>query len=191
MANFPKPYCSWPFLPKLLLIFIFILASQMFPLALLLIPIYTYFLRLHLINTYWAVIITHAVMSLPFGIWLAKGFFDTIPREIEEVAAIDGCGRINILLKIVMPLMRPGIVTVVIFTFLYSWREFLYALTLTTDVQARPLGPGIFTYYIGVMTLRWANLMAAAIFAALPVILLYIFLQKYVVSGLTRGAVKG
>ena len=172
-------------------VMVFILMSQMFPMALLLIPIYIYFVRLRLLDTHAAVILAHAAIALPFSAWLLKGYIDTVPREIEEAAAIDGSSRLGILVRIVSPMIAPGLVTAGVVTFLMSWREFLYALALTTTPRARPIGPGIHVYYFGIMSMRWENIMAAAVVVTLPVILLYMLLQRYVVSGLTGGAVRG
>ncbi len=178
-------------LPAKRLILIMILMSQMFPLALLLIPLYVYFVKVRLLDTYWAVIIAHSAIALPYCVWLLKGFIDTIPVEIEEAAAIDGCSRIGILMRIVVRMIAPGLVTAGVVSFLMSWREFLYALVLTSSESVRPIGPGIRVYYFGIMSMRWANLMAAAVIVTIPVILVYMFLQRYVVSGMTGGAVKG
>jgi multiple sugar transport system permease protein len=178
-------------LPAKRLILIMILMSQMFPLALLLIPLYVYFVKVRLLDTYWAVIIAHSAISLPYCVWLLKGFIDTIPVEVEEAAAIDGCSRMGILMRIVVRMIAPGLITAGVVSFLMSWREFLYALTLTSSESVRPIGPGIRTYYFGIMSMRWANMMAAAVIITIPVILIYMFLQRYVVSGLTGGAVKG
>ena len=172
-------------------VMVFILMSQMFPMALLLIPIYIYFVRARLLDTHLAVILAHAAIALPYSVWLLKGFIDTVPVEIEEAAAIDGTSRLGILARIVSPIIAPGLVTAGVVTFLMSWREFLYALALTTTPRARPLGPGIHVYYFGIMSMRWENIMAAAVIVTLPVIVLYMLLQRYVVGGLTGGAVRG
>ncbi|HUV09105.1 MAG TPA: carbohydrate ABC transporter permease, partial [Spirochaetia bacterium] len=173
------------------IIMIFILLSQLFPLAVLLIPLYIHFSQIGLLDTYWAVITAHTAITLPYSVWLLKGFIDTIPMEIEEAAAIDGCSRIGILLRIIINMIAPGMITVAVTSFLMSFREFLYALTLTSTPASRPISPGLQVYFMAVMSLRWANLMAATVLAIIPVIIIYVFLQKYVVSGLTGGAVKG
>mgnify|MGYP003898237219 CR=1 FL=1 len=170
---------------------ILILVSQMFPLAVLSIPLYTYFFKLHLLDTYGSVILTHSAIALPLCIWLLKGFFDTIPIELEEVAKIDGCGRWMIFTRIVLPLVIPGMITAAVFAFLTSWREFLFALIFTTTEASRPLSPGIAVYYLGFTSIRWPDVMATSILACIPLFIIYIFLQKYVISGLTAGAVKG
>lgn len=169
----------------------FIMLSQLFPLAVLLIPLYMRFSSAGLIDTYYSVILAHTAITLPYSIWLLKGFIDTIPIELEEAAAIDGCSRFGILWRIILQVISPGIATAAVTSFLMSFREFLYALTLTSTEASRPISPGIQVYFMAVMSLRWANLMAATTIAVVPVIIIYISLQKYVISGLTGGAVKG
>lgn len=172
-------------------IMIFIISSQLFPLAVLLIPLYMRFTSAGLIDSYASVVLAHTAISLPYAIWLLKGFIDTIPIELEDAAKIDGCSRSGILIRIIMPLIIPGLVTAGVTVFLMSFREFLYALTLTSTPASRPISPGLHVYYMAVMSLRWANLMAATTVAIIPVIVLYVLLQKYVVRGLTSGSVKG
>ena len=168
----------------------FILVSQMFPLALLAIPLYIYFYRLGMLNTHQGVMLVHGAIALPLCLWLLKGFFDTIPIELEEAAKIDGCNRMQILTKIILPLIGPGIVTAAVYTFLISWREFLLALIFTSTEVSRPISPGLAVYYFGFMSLRWSDVMSASILALTPLLIIYIFLQKYVISGLVGGAVK-
>jgi multiple sugar transport system permease protein len=178
-------------LPGKQVIMVFFMLSQLFPLAVLLIPLYVHFAKLGMLDTYYAVILAHSAITLPYSIWLLKGFIDTIPLELEEAASIDGCSRIGILWRIIIQMIAPGLVTAGVTSFLMSFREFLYALTLTSTEASRPISPGIQVYFMAVMSLRWANLMAATTITVLPVIMIYIFMQKYVVSGLTGGAVKG
>ncbi len=172
-------------------IMMFMLVSQMFPLALLAIPLYVYFHKLHLLNTYFGVILVHSAIALPLSLWLLKGFFDTIPVELEEAARIDGCSRGKILTAIVMPLIGPGIITAAVYAFLISWREFLLALIFTTTEAVRPISPGLAVYYFGFASLRWSDVMATSLLTLTPLLIIYIFLQKYVISGLVGGAVKG
>jgi len=172
-------------------IMMFMLVSQMFPLALLAIPLYIYFYKLHLLNTYFGVILVHSAIALPLSLWLLKGFFDTIPVELEEAARIDGCSRGKILTKIVMPLIGPGIITAAVYAFLISWREFLLALIFTSTEAVRPISPGLAVYYFGFASLRWSDVMATSLLTLTPLLIIYIFLQKYVISGLVGGAVKG
>ena len=172
-------------------IMMFMLVSQMFPLALLAIPLYVYFHKLHLLNTYFGVILVHSAIALPLSLWLLKGFFDTIPVELEEAARIDGCSRGKILTRIVMPLIGPGIITAAVYAFLISWREFLLALIFTSTEAVRPISPGLAVYYFGFASLRWSDVMATSLLTLTPLLIIYIFLQKYVISGLVGGAVKG
>lgn len=172
-------------------VMMFFLISQMFPLALLAIPLYIYFYRFRLLNTHLGVILVHSAIALPLCLWLLKGFFDTIPIELEDAAKIDGCGRWKILTKVVMPLIGPGIITAAVYTFLISWREFLLALVFTSTEISRPLSPGLAVYYLGFMSLRWSDVMTASIMTISPILIIYIFLQRYVISGLVGGAVKG
>ena len=167
---------------------VFILMSQMFPMALLLIPIYIYFVRMRLLDTHAAVILAHAAIALPFSAWLLQGYIDTVPREVEAAAAIDGSSRLGILVRIVSPMIAPGLVTAGVVTFLMSWREFLFALALTSSP---PRSAPASTSTFGIMSMRWENIMAAAVVVTIPVIVLYMVLQRYVVSGLTGGAVRG
>lgn len=171
-------------------ILVFILTFQMFPSVLLVIPIYMYYLRIGLLDTHIGLILVNSTLSLPFSVWLLKGFFDTIPVELEEAAAIDGCGRIRTLTKIILPLIGPGIVTVAVFAFLISWQEFVYGLTLASTEAVRPVSPGISVNFLAMMSMKWEKMMAAVIALITPVVILYIFLQKYVIAGLTAGAVK-
>ncbi len=171
-------------------ILVFILTFQMFPSVLIVIPIYMYYLRLGLLDTHIGLILVDSTLSLPFSVWLLKGFFDTIPVELEEAAAIDGCGRMRTLTKVILPLIGPGIVTVIVYAFLVSWQEFVYGLTLANTETVRPVSPGISVNFLAMMSMKWEEMMAAVIILIIPVVFLYTFLQKYVIAGLTAGAVK-
>lgn len=171
-------------------ILMFILTFQMFPAALLVIPLYGYFLRFGLLNTYIGLIVVDSTLCLPFSVWLLKGFFDTIPRELEEAGAMDGCNRLQILTKVIMPLIGPGVVAVGVYSFLVCWQEFIYGFTLANTEAVRPISPGISLYFLTIMSKRWEDLMTVLIVVIGPIILMYVFLQRYVVAGLTAGAVK-
>lgn len=173
---------------KLMLAF---LSVQMFPQAMLLISFYLIFLQLKMLNTYPALILANATFAIPFSIWMLKGFFDTVPREIEEAALIDGCTRLSVMPRIVLPVVTPGLIAAAIYTFLIAWDEYLFAATLTTKPEMRTLPPGIIQSFVGQFYLNWPNVMAASVLITLPVTILFIFFQKYLVQGLTAGAVKG
>ena len=171
-------------------ILVFILTFQMFPSVLVVIPVYMYYLRLGLLDTHLGLILVDSTLSIPFSVWLLKGFFDTIPVELEEAAAIDGCGRMRTLSKVILPLISPGIATVVVYAFLISWQEFVYGLTLANTERVRPVSPGISVSFLATMSMTWEKMMVAVIELIVPVALLYLFLQRYVIAGLTAGAVK-
>jgi multiple sugar transport system permease protein len=168
-----------------------ILSLQMFPQAMLLISFYIIFLQLRLLNTYQGLILANATFAVPFSIWMLKGFFDTVPREIEEAALIDGCTRFSVLPRIVLPLVTPGLLAAGVYTFLIAWDEYLFASTLMLQPEMRTLPPGIIQSFVGQFYLNWPNVMAASVLITIPVTLLFIFFQKYLVHGLTAGAVKG
>ncbi len=172
-------------------IMLFILSVQMFPMVLLLIPIFITFRTMNLLNTYYALILAHTIFSLPFIIWILKAFFDTIPKELEEAAYIDGCGRFRAFAQIVLPLIIPSIVGAAVYAFLVSWNDFVFALTLTARTNMRTLPVGMALMYIGEFRYRWGDMMAASVVTTLPVVILFVFLQRYLVKGLTAGAVKG
>ena len=172
-------------------IFTSILITQMFPLPMFLISFYIMFMRLKLLNTYTGLIMAYTSFSLPFCIWMIKGFFDKIPLELEEAALIDGCSRMSALWRVVIPLVAPGIVAIGIFAFLSAWDEFMFALTLMSQDAMRTLPPGIVLSFVGEFDVRWEDMMAASVVATLPVLIVFLILQKYLVEGLTAGAVKG
>lgn len=166
------------------------LSTQMFPAVVLLIALYTMYSKLGLINTYTALVLACTTSALPLSILVLKGFFDTVSPTIEEAATIDGAGRMHIMTKIVVPLIKPGIVAVGLYSFLVSWDDFLWSLTLTNKLEMRTLSAGISMLYLGEQSQDWARVMAAATCASLPVLIVYIFLQRYMIEGLAMGAVK-
>lgn len=172
-------------------ILLFIVASQMFPIVLLLIGIYIMYRDLGLINTLQGLILAYMTFALPFAIWMLKNYFDTIPRELEEAALIDGCTRFSAMVRVALPLIGPAAVSVGIFCFLVAWNELLFAMTLNTADAVRPLAPGLIIRYAGQYQSVYNEMMAASFFASIPVIIVFITLQRYVVSGLTLGSVKG
>lgn len=169
---------------------VFVLVSQMFPGILLVIPYFSMTSKMGLINSYTALIIAYTSFSLPFCLWMLKGFFDSIPIQLDEAAMVDGCSRLKTFFHIILPVSLPGIAATVIFAFLQAWNEFLFALVLTTTPKMYTMTVGI-ANNIGQFRIQWNDLMAASVVATLPTIILYSFLEKYLVQGLTAGAVKG
>jgi len=161
------------------------------PPTLLFLPMAQVIATLGLYNTYWALILTYPTQLIPFASWLLMGYFQTIPKEIEESALIDGCSRIQILIRIVLPLSVPGILSAVIFSFTLCWNEFLYALIFMSSGAMKTVPVGTVSDLIKADTLFWGALMASAILGSIPVALIYSFFVKYYVSGLTASAVKG
>jgi len=166
-----------------------VLVTQMFSPTALVVGLYREFFELDLVNTYAALVLTNAAFNLAFAIWILRAFFASIPREIEEAAAVDGCGRLRTLVRIVLPLSLPGLVTAIIFAFIAAWNEYIVALTLMTDADKRPLTVGI-TSYVTAYVQHWDLLFAASVIAIVPVVVLFALIEPYLVGGLTAGGVK-
>ena len=172
-----------------LLQFLF-LVTQMVPAILLLLPYFILMKQLSLLNTYTSLVLAYTSFSLPFCTWMLKGFFDSIPTELDDAAMIDGCSRIQVLVRIVMPLAYPGVAATAVFSFLVAWNHYLFAMGLATDPAMYTLPVGI-SSTIGEFRIQWNELMAGAVIASFPAILVYSYLERYFVQGLTAGAVKG
>ena len=167
----------------------FILMTQMFPGVLLVIPYFVIISRVGLFNTYPAMIIAYTSFALPFSTWMLKGFFESIPRELDEAAMVDGCSRFRAFTTVIVPVSLPGIVATVIFSFILAWNEFLFALVLTSSESMYPDTVGIASF-VGQWRIAYETMMAASVIATLPTIALYMFLEKHLVQGLTAGAIK-
>jgi len=166
-----------------------VLVTQMFAPTALVVGLYREFFEWGLVDTLTALIVTNAAFNLAFAIWILRAFFASIPREVEEAAAVDGCGRLGALVRVVLPLARPGIVTATIFSFIAAWNEYIVALTLMTSADTRPLTVGI-TSYVTAYVQHWDLLFAASLVAIVPVVLLFALIEPYLVGGLTAGGVK-
>jgi ABC-type glycerol-3-phosphate transport system permease component len=172
------------------LVLSFILAVSMFPQISIVSPLYIVLRELRLINTYPGLVLPYLTFAMPLTIWLLVGYFRQLPAELEEAGMIDGAGRLRIFREIILPLALPGVATTAILTFLYSWNEFLFALSFT-------LGPERYTVPVAIALFRgqyqvpWGQILAAAVVATIPVALLVLLFQRRIVQGLTAGAVKG
>jgi multiple sugar transport system permease protein len=166
-----------------------VLVTQMFSPTSLVVGLYREFFEASLVNTYLAIILTNAAFNLAFAVWILHGFFASIPTEVEEAADLDGCGRVRTLLRIMLPLAMPGVVTATIFTFIAAWNEYVVALTLMQDDAKKPLTVGISSYVTGYQQ-AWDQLFAASIIAVVPVVILFALIEKHLVGGLTAGSVK-
>ena len=167
-----------------------LLVSQMLPPVLLLIPLFIILKKLGLISTHLGLTLTYITFILPFASWLLRGYFRTIPVDLENAALIDGCNRLQILFKILLPLSAPGVVAVACLCFVMSWQEYLYALTImaTERMITLPVGATLFMSQDEIM---WGEAMAFSVLISLPVLIVFLFFQRYLVGGLTAGAVKG
>ncbi len=166
-----------------------VLLRNMFPAVIFLIPLFIFMRNLHLVNSYWSLIITYLTFGLPLSIWLLKGFYDNIPYQLEQAARIDGASRFQAFVRVVMPLSAPGIVATAIYSFILAWNEYVYALTFINDQDKLTVPVGLqrfFTEYVA----NWPGLMAAAFLMSVPVVVMFLVLQKYFVRALTEGAVK-
>jgi multiple sugar transport system permease protein len=166
-----------------------VLVTQMFSPTALVVGLYRQFFELDLVNTYLSLILTNAAFNLAFAIWILRAFFASIPREIEEAAAVDGCSKLRALVRVVLPLSLPAMVTVVIFSFIAAWNEYVVALTLMTDPARKPLTVGI-TSYVTAYVQHWNHLFAASVIAIVPVVVLFALIERHLVGGLTAGSVK-
>ncbi|MDR3470169.1 MAG: carbohydrate ABC transporter permease [Devosia sp.] len=170
-------------------LFYAVLLRNMFPAVVFLMPLFILMRWLHLVNTGWSLVLTYLTFGLPLSIWLLKGFYDNIPVQLEQAARIDGATRFKAFILIVMPLSSPGIIATAIYSFIISWNEYVYAATFLNDQDKLTLPVGLqrfFTEY----TTNWPGLMAASFIMSVPVVVMFLVLQRYFVRALTEGAVK-
>jgi arabinogalactan oligomer/maltooligosaccharide transport system permease protein len=167
------------------------LVSQMFPGTLMLIPLYIILVQwLGLGSTQIGLVLVYATTSIPFCVWMLKGYFDTIPRELEEAAIMDGASPAMIFFKIVLPLAKPAVAVTALFSFMTGWNEFILAATFM-DKETMYTAPVGLRFFVGGFSQQWGYFAAGSILVSIPVVALFLVLQKYLVSGLTAGAVKG
>jgi len=166
------------------------LATQMFPAVLLIAPLLSQWNALGLIDTYQVLIYSNFSFTVPFTVWMLVGYFESIPRELEESALMDGCGRFGALCRVVLPLAAPGVAATAIFAFVSSWSELLFAITFTSQTEMRTLSAGLL-FMVGQYEIQWGQLSAGVIISTLPVAVLFTFLQRHLIRGLTAGALKG
>jgi arabinogalactan oligomer/maltooligosaccharide transport system permease protein len=166
------------------------LVVQMFPASMLLLPLYVLLDRLGLLNSITGLVLVYATTAIPFCVWTLKGYFDSLPRELEEAARIDGAGPWRIFFTIVLPLARPGIAVTALFSFMTAWNEFIMASTFMTDESQYTL-PVLLQSAVGEHSANWGLFAAGAIVTSLPVMALFYVLQRSLVGGLTAGSVKG
>jgi len=165
-----------------------LLSTRMFPPATVILPMFLMMNKLRLVDTQIALILAYLVFNLPFSVWMLRGFFIEIPRELDECAMVDGCSHFGALVKILLPLLVPGIIVTAIFCFIFSWNEFLFALILTR-VKAQTF-PVQVSAFLGVKGIQWGPMAAFGVAGSIPPLVLAITAQRYLVRGLTYGAVK-
>ena len=169
---------------------LFILMAKMLPPTLLVIPLFAIFRQLHLIGSLWSIILAHATLIVPFSTWMLKGYFDTIPRELEQAAMVDGCSPLGAMIRVTLPAAAPGLAATALYGFVLSWADYAFARTFLTNAQSN------WTANVGIATMKgeyitdWNEIMAASLMTAVPIILVYLFLERYLVGGLTAGAEK-
>ena len=169
---------------------LFILTAKMLPATLLVIPLFGIFRNLELIGSLWSIILAHATLIIPFTTWMLKGYFDTIPRELEQAAMVDGCSPLGAMVRVILPVSAPGLAATALYGFVLSWSDYAYARTFLTNAQ------GNWTANLGITTMKgeyisnWSDISAASILVALPILAIYLFLERYLVGGLTAGAEK-
>jgi len=167
-----------------------ILTMNMIPRVLLSIPYYDLMFRLKWLDTYHALIIPYVAICLPFATWMLASYFRSIPKDLDECAMVDGATRLQALFRVVIPLASPGIVATGVYCFIVSWCEFLLALTLTSAEEMRTL-PVALSTFVSEFSVDWGLLSAAAVISTVPVIIMFSYLQKHLIAGLTAGAIKG
>lgn len=166
-----------------------ILVARIVPGITFLIPWFILFTKLNLVDSYTSMILSHMLVGLPFIVWIMVSYFENIPIELEESARVDGCTIQEAFWRIVLPISGPGIITSAIFSFVFSWNNFMFSLVLAGD-KTKTLPIAVYSF-LSYSDINWGGLMAAAVVITLPVLILALFAQKYIISGLTAGAVKG
>jgi multiple sugar transport system permease protein len=168
-----------------------LLVFQMISPLVIAIPLYKYFSRMGLLNNYWSMTSVYIALALPFAVWTLKGYMDTIPLSLDEAGTIDGCSRIQILFRIILPVIVPGIVSVLILVFVRSWAQFIVPFILLNDSRKFPISVGLVNLQSTSDSITTHYLAAACIIGIIPTIIVFIVLQRYIVSALTAGALKG
>jgi arabinogalactan oligomer/maltooligosaccharide transport system permease protein len=182
-------FSRFEFKGKKFLLFSYLL-TQMFPGAILIVPLYNIIKNLGLLNSYTGLLIAYSTISLPFCVWMLKSFFDTIPKSLEEAAMIDGLTSFGTFWKIILPLSLPGLSVTAFFSFITAWNEFMFALTFMSTSEHYTLPVGLRTFVFEFNT-DWHYMAAGAIIVSLPVLIFFFIAQKFLISGLTSGGVKG
>lgn len=167
-----------------------LLFGQMIPSVVIIIPLYFLVAKTGLLDTHFALIMSDMALTIPMGVVMLSSFMDTVPKELDEAAKIDGCSGIGALFRVVLPVAKPGLISVAIYTYIHAWEEFLFALNLSTSTKTRTL-PIAIHMFAGEFSVDWGATMAASAVVAFPVLLIFLACNKYFVKGMADGAVKG
>ena len=182
-------FCRFKFRGKLIISGL-LLITQMFPLVMVLAPIYKIMAPLGLTNSLLGLVIIYTAFNVPFAVFLMQSFFDSIPRDLEESAMVEGCTRFTALYKVIVPLTLPGLAATLGFVFTAAWSEMLFALMLISDSSVSTFPVGLLNF-VSKFAVQWGQMMAAGVLALIPACIFFVFIQRYLVQGLTAGAVKG
>lgn len=166
-----------------------LLFGQMMPAIIVLIPLFNIFNKINLIDTYYALILANLTITLPLSVLMFRSFFQKVPKELEEAALVDGCTSLGAIFRILIPISKPGIISVIIFSFIISWDEYLYALNFSRSASIKTL-PIILSEYTTIYSVDWGGMMSASTIVSLPVILIFLIANKYFVKGLYEGSIK-
>jgi len=166
-----------------------ILVIRIIPAITFLVPWYIIFMKINLIGTYTSLILAHLLIALPLIIWIMVPYFESIPRELEQAAWVDGCSKIGTFMRIILPLSAPGVLTASLLAFIFSWNNFIFALVLCSN-RTRTIPTAVFNF-ISYTEINWSGLMAAAVTITAPILIISLCLQKYIIKGMTAGAIKG
>ncbi len=170
---------------------VFLLATQMIPASMLMIPIYILAIKLGMVGTYKGLVIAYCVTSIPFSVWILKGYFDTIPADLEEAARIDGCSQLQAFWRVLLPLSTPALAITFLFNFMSAWNEYLLARVMLGSSESLMTWPLGLQRLQGQYATQWGQFSAGSILVMIPVVVLFLYSSKYLISGLTLGGVKG
>lgn len=191
LLSIPAAYglARYKFLGKKVFILLF-LVTQMLPAVFVLTPLFIIFKNIGILDNYLSPIIADCTIGIPFSVLILRTYFLSIPKELDDSAKIDGCNHFTSFARIMVPIAYPGIIVAAVFSFLFAWGDLVYGMTFISQQTMRPITAGIFNF-MGQYGIAWNYIMAFGVVTILPVVLIFIFMQKYIISGLTNGAVKG
>jgi multiple sugar transport system permease protein len=168
-----------------------VLATYLLPSVVLVLPLYLMMVKVGIANTLFSLVVAYTTFALPYALWLLRSFMASMPEELEWAALVDGASRFGAFVDVVLPQAIPGIISTALFTFIVTWNEYFYALILVNTDEARPLTTGVITMLVTSFNIEWSLLMAAAVAMSLPLIIIFVFLQGYLVRGFAGTGVKG